>query len=238
MEIIFDSKVTNEFRKDTTRRLYADQQGKCYYCQDQLGYFNGAGVTTQNANSPTFDHKILKANGGVHKADNGVCACLICNQLRGPMSFSTFRATVTDVSSRDSLVAVKSSLSPNDWFDRYPNCTEKPKSTTYVKHLKAANATKRASDKAIRQAANAKEAIVISNNKANMLSSQNGRCACCNAYTLDIGRTYEDMTEVEYLQHPQRPLQRGTQMVCSTCYVGEKRKPANKLLTFLGNLLK
>lgn len=230
MEYVYDSKVTNEFRKDTTRQLYAEQKGKCYYCQDKLGYFNGAGVTTQNDNSPTFDHKILKANGGVHKATNGVCACLVCNQLRGPMSFGMFRTTVTDVSSRDSLVAVKASLEPSDWVEMYPNCREKPKNAAHYKEISVAY-TKDKKDK------KAKEAIAILNTKSNILLSQSGRCACCNVYTLDVGRIYEDMTEAEQFQHPQRPLQRGTEIVCSVCYVGEVRKPTNKLLTYFKNLL-
>ncbi len=231
--------ILNDLRKNITLGLYTSQNGKCYYCQDQMGAFNEANVTDQADNLPTYDHKILKANGGTNTQSNGVCACLLCNRVRGSMSFESFKTIVVDTSSRDAMIKLKASMPLHKWHQLYPFCSDGNSDSISEARIQKRNSAYQNTTAAKKQRAivKANELLVVLKHKSDMLSNQQGRCACCNDFTLDIGRTYDDMTESEYLQHTKRPLQRGAVIVCSTCYIGEVVKPANNMLTFLRNLL-
>lgn len=51
--------------------------GICYYCG--------------SSNADTIDHKIAIKHGGTNAYSNLVCACLLCNTVKGDMSYTQFK---------------------------------------------------------------------------------------------------------------------------------------------------
>lgn len=98
----------------STRTLYKSQGGLCFYCKEPMLDF----ITKTNGMSnfqftqlqqqplyPTFEHAItLKRDGGTKSIENGVCACYLCNQLKGIISHNAFRMLVTSKESQQLLM--------------------------------------------------------------------------------------------------------------------------------------
>lgn len=77
----------------------AIRDGKCCaHCGDPV-YFIWEKKTNPNyskAKMATFDHIILKKDGGTYKLENGLLACYDCNNLRGDMPLDTFRKRIAE----------------------------------------------------------------------------------------------------------------------------------------------
>ena len=84
---------TNRVRNHI-RKLYHQQDGKCYYCGTD-GMYLIENVTEDHYRDnkhlrATFDHIIPMSKGGTYRFENGVCACSRCNGIRGDMPFERF----------------------------------------------------------------------------------------------------------------------------------------------------
>lgn len=74
-------------------RLFKEQDGKCFYCDVDMylrkdvtrKYF-----TKHRLTRATFDHIILRSQGGTYAKSNGVCACYKCNNVRDDMEQGLF----------------------------------------------------------------------------------------------------------------------------------------------------
>lgn len=211
--------------------LYNEQNGKCFYCTIPMAKLNGTGEIKQTRSTPTFDHIILKSNGGKANLTNGVCACRVCNQLRGDINFDVFKTLVHDVVSRNQLRRQRHELRKKGrWAKVYPRCTLKvvdnPNPKTNLGPLPIITKAKRK---------NKRKAITV--RMIRLLGEQGGKCACCNTYTLEVNRFYDDMTPKEYTVSPFRPLKVGNRIICSACFGKRKESKPNKWLTFFKNLL-
>ena len=79
--------------------LYKSQYGKCFYCDTQLVKPSNREKSGNECNTPTFDHIILKSNGGIISVENGVCACSPCNQIRGDSPYHWYVALCNELPS-------------------------------------------------------------------------------------------------------------------------------------------
>ncbi len=77
-----------------TAALMREQNGECYWCGHPMWHPRVPSILPleeQDADSrATFDHKIPKSRGGEMTKENGVAACLSCNQHRGDMPFEDY----------------------------------------------------------------------------------------------------------------------------------------------------
>jgi len=73
--------------------LFFKQDGECFYCKTEMFIRGTISKKYQKAHQgemATFDHILVKSNGGGHSKDNGVCACHECNGIRGNMDQAHF----------------------------------------------------------------------------------------------------------------------------------------------------
>jgi len=234
------------------RHLYNQQQGKCYYCKEQMLPLPKPGQVEQSDLTPTFDHKILKKNGGLGTIMNGVCACRSCNLLRSSITFNVFVGAVYDQPSKQAFIQAKNDnmlryADFHEWEKKYPSCTMTLARQRY-EALHSPQPIKQVSPTpVVRQLSTTEPLLVpisrkkrklaerLANNRA-VLASQHGKCLCCGTHTLDFGRTYDDLTLEEFKVSVYRPMRFRDYVACKGCY-DLKRNP-NKLLTFFRNLLK
>lgn len=66
------------------KRIYADQEGRCYYCSTPL---NG---------SYQIDHKHPLSKGGSHYPSNLCCACTPCNRRKHAMTEAEYHAIIAE----------------------------------------------------------------------------------------------------------------------------------------------
>lgn len=77
----------------TTRRLFEEQDGKCFYCDVEMLWtplLNGKYCQEAIELQATFDHVKLKSEGGTYAQANGVCACWKCNTMRSDLPQDVF----------------------------------------------------------------------------------------------------------------------------------------------------
>lgn len=77
------------------KRLFAQQQGRCYYCPDHM--YLTLNHLDNGKKRATFDHIIPKSHGGTNQMLNGVCACRNCNQKRGTIFLQEFKLSLDKV---------------------------------------------------------------------------------------------------------------------------------------------
>lgn len=90
-------------KRNTTRYHFEQQDGKCYYCQDEvfLSWTVDDEYREENRyRMATFDHIKPASKGGTWRRDNGVCACRLCNEVRGTMPFEEFAEKAVQLVSR------------------------------------------------------------------------------------------------------------------------------------------
>lgn len=97
-----------------TKQLYKKQNGKCFYCKQQmLPFVDNAGASPKAHSQPlypTYEHIKLNSNGGNKRMSNGVCSCFMCNQLRGIICHDAFRLIVTSRESQLLLISDQPSV--------------------------------------------------------------------------------------------------------------------------------
>jgi len=80
------------------RKMYAAQDGKCYYCgKEMIHGVENVGTQVNHPRLATFDHIIPASHGGKYSLSNGVCACRSCNAIRDTMDFDQFVKYYDDV---------------------------------------------------------------------------------------------------------------------------------------------
>lgn len=78
------------------QKLFKEQDGKCFYCnvammpRHILKMVGNAHYKKNKDIMPTFDHIKLAKAGGTYAKENGVCACHLCNSMRGDLPQDTF----------------------------------------------------------------------------------------------------------------------------------------------------
>jgi len=92
-----------------TNQLFIQQDGRCFYCQRLMlplwDDFSARHPKRRSNNLlnkyksdwlyPTFEHAIkLKKDGGKRTAENGVCACNMCNWIKGETGHAKFMQMV------------------------------------------------------------------------------------------------------------------------------------------------
>lgn len=80
--------------------LFHQQFGECFYCKVEMfirGDVPKAYQKLHQGEMGTFDHIILKSDGGGPSRDNGVCACHDCNGMRGDMDQKQFIANFKEL---------------------------------------------------------------------------------------------------------------------------------------------
>lgn len=79
--------------RNNTARLFNEQGGKCFYCDEEMFLRKGVKrsfVKRNRAHLATFDHIKLNKDGGTYALTNGVCACHKCNLVRGDLPQDLF----------------------------------------------------------------------------------------------------------------------------------------------------
>ena len=79
--------------RNNTEVLYKVQGGNCFYCNTGMFLRKDVGkkfARKNRNNRATFDHIIVKSNGGTYALTNGVCACFKCNNMRGKIPQQVF----------------------------------------------------------------------------------------------------------------------------------------------------
>lgn len=86
------SRMTIGPPRSRLRRLFAQQQGLCIYCNTQMVLHHAVWGEPIPPNAATRDHVIPRAQGGKQLKNNVVAACSACNLSRGTEPWSTFLA--------------------------------------------------------------------------------------------------------------------------------------------------
>ncbi|WP_092084165.1 HNH endonuclease [Bradyrhizobium brasilense] len=68
--------------------VYNRENGRCFYCDVVVSlaarkWLQSNHPRARVLNAATFDHIIPRSRGGADSVDNGVCACVSCNEARG-----------------------------------------------------------------------------------------------------------------------------------------------------------
>lgn len=74
------------------RRLFAQQHGRCIYCNSQMVLHQAVWGEPIPPSAATRDHIIPRAKGGKQLKNNVVAACNACNLARGSEAWSLFLA--------------------------------------------------------------------------------------------------------------------------------------------------
>lgn len=71
-----------EYLRQKRTKLYHEQRGLCFYCQEPMLLAKGPASARLPARLVTLDHIVPKSHGGAI-AENTVAACFSCNNERG-----------------------------------------------------------------------------------------------------------------------------------------------------------
>ena len=71
-------------------RVYERDGGSCFYCGVRTIVSFDAKAQRPPPNLATLDHIVPRSKGGMRTAENSVCACLSCNNMRGDMPADKF----------------------------------------------------------------------------------------------------------------------------------------------------
>jgi 5-methylcytosine-specific restriction endonuclease McrA len=83
--------VALKVRRRLRERAWAAQKGCCYYCGFRMEF------RPRGDFGATLDHKQPLSRGGTWDAENIVCACGLCNNVKGDMTESEFKALLTEI---------------------------------------------------------------------------------------------------------------------------------------------
>lgn len=73
--------------------IFSKTDGDCTYCEKQLAWSNYG--LPGNRGAWQVDHSLPVSRGGTAHLNNLVAACVDCNQTKGDMTASEFRAAIT-----------------------------------------------------------------------------------------------------------------------------------------------
>jgi len=83
----------NKQKKKNTKTLFHRQSGKCFYCDTPTYLFHTQSDCYRRDHPTTlatFDHIKVKSKFGSCALANGVCACQLCNSMRGNLDQKIF----------------------------------------------------------------------------------------------------------------------------------------------------
>ncbi|MCK5018347.1 MAG: hypothetical protein KAS32_14915 [Candidatus Peribacteraceae bacterium] len=215
---------------EVTKQLYARQNGRCFYCKQQMLEFNISSMSLHERNIrqnlplyPTYEHAIvLKKDGGKRTVENGVCSCFTCNQLKGIIAHKAFARIVTNATDQQ-ILATHVTGSEVSITLNFMSTTIKWMITKIKKFEHDLNQLAVESSKVI----NVSDLIFLDryphlNNKSHImagLANQQNKCGCCSG---DLVVPYTIPPD-EYFTSKLRPIavkkvpNNSTAVVCFRC---------------------
>lgn len=99
-------KAIGPARKGRVNRLLERDGNTCHYCGIEFVMLKRSDNGQPHPRAPTLDHKVPKALGGDNSIDNMVLSCHHCNQMKGPLTDTEYKALLEAGNNKDERKAM------------------------------------------------------------------------------------------------------------------------------------